>query len=156
VELAKRWSALVAVGALPWSVRRLGQPRLGAGGGSSTTAAIGDFARARYDQRPVDDPAGGNVFQPAPSPGRSPVLRLAARWSLQLPRSNDAGPPSTPMASGFWGLETRPNPRFLRSIAALSIHLPARPSNRKVENGPENFASYAWPLRHYQSRQSIF
>ncbi|MCT0202502.1 hypothetical protein KQ302_04150 [Synechococcus sp. CS-602] len=76
----------------------------------------GDLLAARYDSGPVDDPLVGNV-----SAGTIPGAFAVLRWrevSLQLPRSNDAGPPQYTDGKWFWGLEDPAHPRFLLNSGA--------------------------------------
>ncbi|NQV09919.1 MAG: hypothetical protein HQ527_01935 [Cyanobacteria bacterium] len=76
----------------------------------------GDPLAARYDSGPVDDPLVGNV-----SAGTIPGAFAVLRWrevSLQLPRSNDAGPPQYTDGKWFWGLEDPAHPRFLLNSGA--------------------------------------
>ena len=71
----------------------------------------GDRLDARYDNGAVDDPLVGNV-----SAGTFPGAFVVLRWreiTLQLPRTNDAGPPTYTDGKWLWGLNDTTQPTFL-------------------------------------------
>jgi hypothetical protein len=71
----------------------------------------GDPLQARFDNGAVDADGIPNV-----SGGTVPGAFVVLRWrevSLQLPRTNNAGPPSYTDGKWWWSLEDPEHPRFL-------------------------------------------
>ncbi|MCT0200547.1 hypothetical protein KQ313_12780 [Synechococcus sp. CS-1325] len=79
----------------------------------------GDPLAARYDNGAVDDPLVGNVLA-----GTFPGAFVVLRWrelTLQLPRTNDAGPPTYTDGKWLWGLNEPAEPTFLLRRGDLQV-----------------------------------
>ncbi|MEO1001906.1 MAG: hypothetical protein AAFX65_02195 [Cyanobacteria bacterium J06638_7] len=82
----------------------------GPASGQQTYRCDGDPLLARADNGPVDA-----VGIPNEVAGTAPGAFVVLHWRdlvLQLPRSNDAGPPSYSDGKWWWSLEDPAHPRF--------------------------------------------
>jgi hypothetical protein len=80
------------------------------GSGESTFRCAGDRLIARAENGPVDA-----VGIPNRTAGTAPGAFVVLRWRdlvLQLPRTNNAGPPSYTDGTWWWSLEDPDHPRF--------------------------------------------
>ncbi len=74
----------------------------------------GDPLQALYSNGPVDDPRVGNQ-----AGGTVPGAFVVLRWrdlSLQIPRTNDAGPPTYADGKWYWGLQSPEAPTFFLKL----------------------------------------